>query len=61
MVIVIINGFNLIDGVDGLAGSLGIVASLSFGVLAFSSDQTSMALLSFTLTGALLGFLIYNN
>ncbi len=61
VVIVITNGFNLIDGVDGLAGSLGIVASLSFGVLAFFSDQISMALLAFTLMGALLGFLIYNN
>ena len=61
VVIVITNGFNLIDGVDGLAGSLGIVASLSFGVLAFFSGQISMTLLAFTLMGALLGFLIYNN
>src|SRR5882762_6995186 len=31
-VIVIINSFNLIDGVDGLAGSLGLMATLVFGI-----------------------------
>ena len=60
VVIVITNGFNLIDGVDGLAGSLGIVASVSFGLLAIISGQISMALIAFTLTGALLGFVLHN-
>lgn len=60
VVIVITNGFNLIDGVDGLAGSLGIIASFSFGILGLFSGHTSMALLAFTLMGALLGFLINN-
>ena len=60
VVIVITNGFNLIDGVDGLAGSLGIVAAFSFGVLAVLSGQVSMALISFTLMGALIGFLMHN-
>ena len=60
VVIVITNGFNLIDGVDGLAGSLGIVASVSFGLLAIISGQISMALIAFTLMGALLGFVLHN-
>ncbi len=34
-VIVIINSFNLIDGVDGLAGSLALMAALIFGVYFF--------------------------
>tara|TARA_E500000331_G_scaffold345752_1_gene383700 strand:- start:120 stop:1163 length:1044 start_codon:yes stop_codon:yes gene_type:complete len=61
VVIVITNGFNLIDGVDGLAASLGIVASFVFGVLALFSQQIDMAILAFTLLGSLLGFLIHNN
>ena len=31
-VIVIINSFNLIDGVDGLAGTLGLMSSALFGI-----------------------------
>ena len=35
VVIVIINGFNLIDGVDGLAAGIGIISSCAFGFIAF--------------------------
>ena len=31
-ILLLINSFNLIDGVDGLAGSIGLVSCLSFGV-----------------------------
>ena len=60
VVIVITNAFNLIDGIDGLAGGLGLISSLSFGVIALLMDQIDIALISFTLMGALLGFLKYN-
>ena len=60
VVIVIINGFNLIDGIDGLAGGLGLISSLCFGVIALLMNQIDIALISFTLMGALLGFLKYN-
>ena len=60
VVIVIINGFNLIDGIDGLAGGLGLISSFCFGVIALLMNQTDIALISFTLMGALLGFLKYN-
>ena len=60
VVIVITNGYNLIDGVDGLAGGIGLVSSVSFGVIALIMEQTDMALIAFTLMGALLGFLKYN-
>ena len=58
--IVIMNGFNLIDGVDGLAGGLGVIASFSFGIIALLMDQIDMAIVAFTLLGSLLGFLKYN-
>ena len=60
VVIVITNGFNLIDGVDGLAGGVGVISSFSFGIIALFMKQTEMAIIAFTLMGALLGFLKYN-
>ena len=60
VVIVITNGFNLIDGIDGLAGGVGVISSFSFGVIALLMDQSDMAILAFTLMGALLGFLRHN-
>ena len=58
--IVITNGYNLIDGIDGLATGLGIISSLVFGTCAILMDQYNMAILSFSLAGALIGFLKYN-
>lgn len=58
--IVIVNAYNLIDGLDGLAGGIGLISSLSFGVLFAYSENIPLALLSFVLSGALLGFLIFN-
>ena len=60
VVIVIINGFNLIDGIDGLAGGLGLISSLSFGVIAIIIGQVDIALIAFSLSGALVGFLKFN-
>ena len=60
VVIVITNGFNLIDGIDGLAGGIGLISSLSFGGIALIMEQTDMALIAFTLSGALVGFLKFN-
>jgi len=60
VVIVITNGYNLIDGVDGLAGGIGLVSSFSFGVIALINEQSDMAIIAFTLMGALIGFLKYN-
>ena len=60
VVIVITNGFNLIDGVDGLAGGIGVISSFSFGVIALLMGQSDMAIVAFSLMGALLAFLKYN-
>ena len=60
VVIVITNGFNLIDGVDGLAGGIGVIASFVFGIIALLMEQGDMAIIAFSLMGALVGFLRYN-
>jgi UDP-N-acetylmuramyl pentapeptide phosphotransferase/UDP-N-acetylglucosamine-1-phosphate transferase len=59
-IILIVNSFNLIDGVDGLAGSIGVVTTVAFGGFFLYIQHGYLALISFTLTGALLGFLWYN-
>jgi UDP-GlcNAc:undecaprenyl-phosphate GlcNAc-1-phosphate transferase len=60
-IIVVINSFNLIDGVDGLATSLGILTMLIFGTYFFVIDYQAYALLAFALTGSLIAFLIFNH
>ncbi len=59
-IVVIVNAFNLIDGVDGLAGSLGILTTAVFGAYFTMAQMPAYALLSFALTGALSAFLVYN-
>ncbi len=59
-IVVITNAFNLIDGVDGLAGGLGFIISVTFGLWFNFIDQTGWAILAFGLAGALLGFLVFN-
>ncbi|CAN5300880.1 MraY family glycosyltransferase [soil metagenome] len=58
--IVITNSFNLIDGIDGLAGSLGLLTSLVFGTYFFAAGQLMYAVMGFALAGSLIAFLIYN-
>ncbi len=60
-IIVIINSFNLIDGIDGLASSLGIITMLIFGTYFFAVDQQAYALLAFSMGGSLVAFLIFNH
>lgn len=59
-VIVIINSFNLIDGVDGLAGSLALMASLVFGFYFSAINMMPYAVMAFALSGSLIAFLIFN-
>lgn len=56
----IINAFNLIDGIDGLAASIAIIANTSFGVYFAMNGEYLYMLVSFSLIGVLLGFLRYN-
>jgi UDP-GlcNAc:undecaprenyl-phosphate GlcNAc-1-phosphate transferase len=60
-IIVVINSFNLIDGVDGLASTLGLLTTMIFGAYFFAADQLSYSLLAFSMCGSLLAFLIFNH
>ncbi|HEX6041374.1 MraY family glycosyltransferase [Longimicrobium sp.] len=56
----ITNAFNLIDGLDGLATGIGLVALGSTFAVAWMLGNPEVALVCAALGGALLGFLRYN-
>lgn len=56
----IVNAFNLIDGIDGLAGTIGIISSTLFGVFFLINENYMLVLVSLILVGALIGFLRFN-
>jgi len=56
----LINAFNLIDGIDGLAAGIGTIISLAYGFSFLYFGQIEYAILSFSLTGSLIAFFFYN-
>lgn len=60
VIIVIINSFNLMDGIDGLAAGLSMLIAAVFGSWFFISGHFEYAILSFSLMGAIAGFFYYN-
>lgn len=56
----IVNAFNLIDGIDSLAASLGTLVSLIYAYLFWNAGYIGWSYLSIALTGALVGFLFFN-
>ena len=58
--VVITNAFNLIDGIDGLAGSLGIIGAFTFGLWFHFLGMTQYSILCSALIGSLLAFLWFN-
>jgi UDP-N-acetylmuramyl pentapeptide phosphotransferase/UDP-N-acetylglucosamine-1-phosphate transferase len=58
--IVIINGFNLIDGIDGLASGTGILTASVFRIWFWVSGNQGYAILSFSFVGTLAAFFYFN-
>ena len=54
------NAYNLTDGLDGLATSVGIPAFLACGVIAYLSGHSAVAIVCASVIGASIGFLRYN-
>ncbi|MBF0205314.1 MAG: undecaprenyl/decaprenyl-phosphate alpha-N-acetylglucosaminyl 1-phosphate transferase [Oligoflexia bacterium] len=59
-VVVIINAFNLIDGINGLAGGIGLISASAFATWFLLTNNIGLALLALSLAGSLLAFLIFN-
>lgn len=60
ILLTIVNAFNLIDGIDGLASGLGMLATLTFGIWFFFAGFNIYAIISFALMGSLCGFFLFN-
>lgn len=56
----LINSINFIDGIDGLASGIGIMASVFFGIIFVTNHQMSYAVISFSMTGSLASFFYFN-
>jgi UDP-GlcNAc:undecaprenyl-phosphate GlcNAc-1-phosphate transferase len=54
------NAFNLIDGVDGLATGVGLLATLTTFLASLLQKNTALAFATVPMAGALSGFLPYN-
>lgn len=59
-VVVISNGYNLIDGINGLASSVGIVGALAAAAISLALGNHADALVSLALASALAGFIRFN-
>ncbi len=59
-VVGITNAFNLIDGLDGLASGIAMIAALTISAIGLMHHDLTTALIAVTLGGAVLGFLKYN-
>ena len=59
-VVFITNAINLIDGIDGLASGLSIVALLVFGFLFMDKNLWAYSMLAFSTFGVLIPFFYYN-
>lgn len=60
VMIVIVNSFNLIDGIDGLASGIGILISTTLGIWFFLVGNLNYAVLSVALAASLIAFFRYN-
>ncbi len=56
----ITNAFNLIDGIDGLAGGLAFMSLVTVGLFLTISGDANTALAAFALAGAVFAFLYFN-
>ncbi len=60
IILICINSFNLIDGIDGLASSIAIISLVIYGIIFFINQSYFYAAMAFGLTGSVFAFLLYN-
>ena len=61
LIVGVVNSVNLTDGLDGLASTVTLVVAVFFSIIAFSYLDSSLAMISSVLVGAMLGFLMFNH
>lgn len=56
----VINAFNIIDGMNGLASGIGIISASTLGMLAFLQGDQEIFIYAFLLCGSLAGLMVFN-
>ena len=59
-VLAAINSVNLLDGADGIAGTIGVIMAMSICVMSLLTGTIADAIVAAAIAGTLLGFLKYN-
>jgi len=59
-VVIITNAYNLIDGIDGLAGTVGVLVLFFFGTWFYLAEDGYLSLVALCFAGALMAFLLFN-
>lgn len=54
------NAYNLVDGLDGLAGSIGLIILITFFCIGIANNDTLIITLSSSFIAALISFLLFN-
>lgn len=60
VIVGVTNAYNLIDGIDGLAGGIGFINFVVIGLLGLYFASLPIAIIAFSMAGAILGFLRFN-
>ena len=60
LIVFIMNAYNLIDGIDGLAASIGIISAAVYGVMFWMNGELGYSIMSACIAGALSAFIPYN-
>lgn len=55
-----INALNLLDGIDGLATTMGVILAATIGIMAAKIGRPEVAIVAFVFTGSLVGFMRFN-
>jgi Fuc2NAc and GlcNAc transferase len=56
----LLNLYNFMDGIDGIAGTEAVIAGMAGGVMLWRLGEPGMAVVAFAIAGASLGFLVWN-
>ncbi len=59
-IVVVTNSFNLIDGLDGLAGTISLIILSAFGIWFYMLDQVVLSYVAFACIGGVIAFLLFN-
>jgi len=59
-IVLLVNAWNLLDGMDGLAAGVAMIAAFALGVRAATAGQIAQACLFFGMAGGCAGFLRHN-